>query len=93
MIGFLIVLVLVVFVLSNRVPVLIGFWPFGTASAWLGPIVIGALALGFFIGLLVGVPKQFHWRRRARTAEKHLAELCVPPGNIQPSAAQPAVLK
>ena len=45
-----------IFVLSNRVPVQIGFWPFGTASAWLGPVAVVALAIGFFVGLLVALP-------------------------------------
>ncbi|MDE1905707.1 MAG: LapA family protein [Rhodospirillales bacterium] len=71
-------------------PVLIGFWPFGVASAWLGPVVIAALALGFFVGLLAAMPKQFQWRRRARTAEKRLAELPVAAGN---NVAPPTVLK
>lgn len=71
-------------------PVLIGFWPFGVTSAWLGPVVVAALALGFFVGLLAALPRQFQWRRRARAAEKRLAELPVVTGN---NVATPTVLK
>lgn len=77
-----------IFVLSNRVPVQIGFWPFGTASAWLGPVVVGALAAGFFVGLIMAMPRQFHWRRRARSAEKRVAEL-TPPAVVNP----PTIIK
>ena len=68
---------LVVFLLSNRVPVQIGLWPFGMMSAWLGPVVILALAVGLFVGLFLALPGHWHWRRRARAAEKRLAELAI----------------
>lgn len=68
---------LVIFVLSNRVPVQIGFWPFGVMPAWLGPIVVVALAVGLFVGLFLALPGYWHWRRRARAAEKRLAELAI----------------
>ena len=87
------VLALVIFVLSNRVPVLIGFWPFGVVSAWLGPVVIAALALGVFVGLFTAMPKQLQWRRRARAAEKRVAELSASAGNVQPNSVQPIILK
>jgi uncharacterized integral membrane protein len=82
----------VIFVLSNRVPVQVGFWPFGTVSAWLGPVVVGALAVGFFIGLIAAMPKQFHWRRRARSAEKRVAEM-TPPAASQPNISQPTIIR
>lgn len=66
-----------VFLLSNRVPVQIGLWPFGMMSAWLGPVVILALVVGLFIGLFVALPGHWHWRRRARAAEKRLASLAI----------------
>ncbi|MDE2319253.1 MAG: LapA family protein [Rhodospirillales bacterium] len=72
---------------------LIGFWPFGVASAWLGPVVIAALALGFFVGLLTTVPKHLRWRRRAYAAEKRVAELSAPAGNVHPNGVQPTILK
>lgn len=65
------------FLLSNRVAVQVGFWPFGSMSAWLGPIVVLALAVGLFIGLFLALPGYWHWRRRARAAEKRLAELAI----------------
>ncbi|WP_298213432.1 lipopolysaccharide assembly protein LapA domain-containing protein [Acidocella sp.] len=84
--GLIVLLALVIFLLSNRVPVTIGFWPLGTAQAWLGPVVEGALALGFFLGLLAGLPGQFYWRRRARAAEKRLA---APPPERPPPLSIP----
>lgn len=66
---------LVVFVLSNRVPVALSMWPFGTVNVWLGPAMTGALAVGVVIGLLVHVPRHFSLRRRARNAEKRVAQL------------------
>lgn len=68
---------LVVFLLSNRVAVEVGLWPFGMMSAWLGPIVVLALAVGLFVGLFIALPGHWHWRRRARAAEKRLAELAI----------------
>lgn len=80
-----------IFVLSNRVPVQIGFWPFGSASAWLGPVAVVALAIGFFVGLLVALPRQLHWRRRARQAEKRVVEL-TPPAPVAP-VTQPTIIR
>jgi uncharacterized integral membrane protein len=68
-------LVLVVVVLSNRVPVTLSLWPFGSAGVWLGPALVGALAGGFVLGLLAHLPKHFSLRRRARNAEKRAAQL------------------
>lgn len=64
-----------VFALSNRVLVPLGFWPFGTAQVWLGLAMVGALAVGFLLGLLAHLPKHFSLHRRARNAEKRLAQL------------------
>ncbi|WP_297493378.1 lipopolysaccharide assembly protein LapA domain-containing protein [Acidocella sp.] len=72
---------LVVFVLSNRVPVALGLWPFGTANVWLGPVMLGALGLGFVLGLLAHLPRHFSLHRRARNAEKRLAQLSGPEGS------------
>lgn len=68
---------LVVFLLSNRVAVQVGFWPFGVMSAWLGPVVVVALAVGLFVGLFMALPGHWRWRRRARAAEKRLADLAI----------------
>lgn len=64
-----------VFVLSNRVPVTLSMWPFGSAGVWLGPVMVGALAVGFVLGLLAHLPRHFSLRRRARNAEKRVAQL------------------
>lgn len=82
------ILALVIFVLSNRVPVQVGFWPLGSMSAWLGPVAIVALGIGFFAGLFVAMPRQLHWRRRARNAEKRVAEL-----TPSISASAPTIIK
>ncbi len=74
--GFLVILVLMVFVLSNRVPVALALWPFGlVVSLWLGPVVLGALVAGFLLGMVFHLPARFAAHRRARRAEKRVAEL------------------
>jgi len=78
----------VIFVLSNRVPVQVGFWPFGTLSAWLGPVAVVALAIGVFIGLIAAMPRQLHWRRRARSAEKRVSELDPPSATSSPNISK-----
>jgi uncharacterized integral membrane protein len=84
--GFLAILLLVVFVLSNRVPVLLGMWPFGTATVWLGPVMVGALAVGVLLGLLAHLPTHISLRRRARNAEKRVAQLTSPQDSAKPPA-------
>jgi uncharacterized integral membrane protein len=75
-IGFLIILALVIFLLSNRVPVDIGFWPFGqVATLPLGAVVLAVLVLGFLLGLAFHLPHRFALNRRAKRAEKRVAEL------------------
>ena len=76
-----------IFLLSNRVPVDIAFWPFGfVTSLWLGPVVLGALLAGFLLGLLFHVPARFAAGRRAKRAEKRNAELeariATPPARV-----------
>ncbi len=62
--------------LSNRDPVPMGFWPFGvTLAAPLGAVVLGALLIGFLGGLLAHLPKRFGAQRRAKRAERRVAEL------------------
>jgi uncharacterized integral membrane protein len=66
----------VIFLLSNRAPVDIGFWPFGfVASLPLGAVVLAVLVLGFVVGLLFHLPARFAAGRRAKRAEKRAAEL------------------
>lgn len=69
-------LILVIFLLSNRGPAMVGFWPFGfLLTLPLGAIVIAALVLGFLGGLAAHLPKRFAAHRRATRAEKRAAEL------------------
>ena len=63
-------LVLVSFVLSNRVPVEIGIWP--TGIAWQVPLSIAVLVaagVAFLIGALLVWVTELGQRRRARRAE------------------------
>ncbi len=65
-----------IFMLSNRDLVPMGFWPFGvTVAAPFGAVVLGALLIGFLCGLLAHLPKRFGAQRRAKRAEKRVAEL------------------
>jgi len=66
----------VIFLLSNRDPVGLGFWPFGFVLALpLGAVVLAVLAIGFFAGLLFHLPRRLGAGRRAKRAEKRAAEL------------------
>jgi len=72
----LLLLVLVVFLLSNRDAAMLNFWPFGFVVALpLGAVVIAALVLGFLGGLAAHLPKRFAAHRRASKAEKRASEL------------------
>jgi uncharacterized integral membrane protein len=69
-------LVLVVFLLSNRDGVALGFWPFGFfVTVPLGAVVLVALVVGFLAGLAAHLPKRLGAARRARRAEKRVKEL------------------
>ena len=82
------ILALVVFVLSNRVPVAVSLWPFGLiASLWLGPVVLGTLVLGFLLGLLFHLPARISAGRRAKRAEKRADALQSKPMVPPPGAA------
>jgi uncharacterized integral membrane protein len=67
--------VLVVFVLDNHKVVTLGLSPFADAQVWLGPAMLAAVASGFILGLLAHQPRHFSLRRRARNAEKRVAQL------------------
>ncbi len=65
-----------VFLLSNRGAVDIGFWPFGLIAVWpLGAVVLAVLVLGFLLGLAFHLPHRFASNRRAKRAETRVAEL------------------
>ncbi len=65
------------FFLSNRQPVDLNYWPFGLVLSGLplALIVLVALAIGFLAGLAAHLPKRFGAQRRAKRAEKRVAEL------------------
>ncbi len=84
MILVLVLLVLVIFLLSNRDAVAFGFWPFPMVVALpLGAVILASLALGFVLGILFHLPRRLGSNRRAKRAEKRNAELearlAVPP--------------
>ncbi len=65
-----------IFLLSNRQPVDIGFWPFGFLVALpLGAVMLAVLVAGFLLGLLFHLPSRFAAGRRARRAEGRAAAL------------------
>jgi uncharacterized integral membrane protein len=68
-------IILVVFALSNTAPVQVGFWPTGLALAVpLSVAVLVGMAIAFLLGGLVVWVNELGQRRRARRAE-HLARL------------------
>jgi hypothetical protein len=67
---------LAVFLLSNREAVALGFWPFGLLGhIALGAVILIALALGLFAGLMLHWPHRIRARRRAVLAERRAAML------------------
>jgi len=76
LIGVLFLLVLVSFVLSNREPVTVGFWP--TDARWDMPLSV-ALLIAAGVALIVGAAmvwiSEFRQRRRARHAEAAVRRL------------------
>ncbi|MBN9561255.1 MAG: LapA family protein [Alphaproteobacteria bacterium] len=68
-------IILVVFALSNTAPVQVGFWPTGLALAVpLSVAVLVGMAIAFLIGGLIVWASELGQRRRARRAE-HVARL------------------
>ncbi len=64
------------FLLSNRDGVALGFWPFGFfVTVPLGAVVLVALVVGFVSGLVAHLPRRMSAGRRARRAERRVAEL------------------
>jgi hypothetical protein len=67
---------LAVFLLSNREAVALGFWPFGLLGhIALGAVILIALAIGLFAGLMLHWPHRIRARRRAVLAERRAAML------------------
>jgi putative membrane protein len=66
-----ILLLLVLFALSNATPVRLGLWPTGwSLEAPLSLAILGAMALAFLIGGLLVWITELGQRRRARRAEE-----------------------
>ncbi len=85
---------LAVFLLSNRDAVSLGFWPFGFVLALpLGAVVLVLFVLGFLVGLLFHLPARLAATRRAKRAERRVAELEARPVAPPPTtfAATPAL--
>ncbi len=74
--GALVILLLAIFLLSNREAVPVGFWPLGTlAELPLSVVTLVALVLGVLVGLLWHLPARMGATRRAKRAEKQIASL------------------
>ena len=73
LLGAIVVLLVVIFALSNRQPVQLGFWP--TGLTWEAPLSLAVLAVAalFFLGgAVLGWSSTLGQRRRARQAEAQL---------------------
>jgi len=67
----LLLLVLVLFAISNTMPVVLQLWPFDLS--WEVPLagaVLGAAALAFLLGALLTWGGALHYRRRARRMQR-----------------------
>ncbi len=78
------ILALVILLLSNRGPMDIRFWPFGLVTFPEGAVVLVVLALGFVLGLLFHLPGRLSAKRRAKRAERRVAELEARPAFVPP---------
>jgi uncharacterized integral membrane protein len=78
-----------IFMLSNRNPVEISYWPLGPLfRVPVGAVVLVVLGFGFLLGLAFHLPSRLAAGRRAKRAEKRNAELearqSVPSGTPAP---------
>jgi uncharacterized integral membrane protein len=69
--------VLILFAISNRETVSLGFWllPGGVVELPLYLLVLCTLLVGFVLGQLVGWGGGWRWRREARRSRARIAEL------------------
>lgn len=94
LLGAVVVLLVVIFALSNRQLVQLGFWP--TGLTWQVPLSLAVLtvaALFFLGGALLGWSGTLAQRRRARRAETALrvveAQRPAQPGGVAPQILPP----
>lgn len=66
-------LIVGIFAIENRSPLRIEVWPFEVIlELWTSVWILGVLAIGIVIGLVIGWMSGVDWRRRARRAERRL---------------------
>ena len=83
-------IVLVLFVLSNREPVRLGMWPSDYALELpLSLTVIGAMAIAFLAGALIVWLSELPRRRRARQAEEKVRLLEAQVAELKATTARP----
>lgn len=85
-------IILVLFALSNRDPVTLGFWP--TDLALVVPVsaaILACAAVAFLAGALAVWPAEIRARRRARRAESRIEALEDEIRTLQARAERPAV--
>lgn len=64
------------FLLSNRMSILVSFWPFGPlGAAPAGVVVLIAFGLGTLGGMVLHLPHRLRAGHRARRAERQVATL------------------
>lgn len=69
-------IVLGVFAVDNRTPVSLEIWPLpGPYELWASVWLLGLLAIGILVGMVIGWASGTGWRRRARRAERRLQTL------------------
>ena len=87
-----VVLILVVFALSNREAVSLGFWPTDyTAQIPLSAAILVGMAVAFFLGAAVVWVEHLGLRRRARRAENAVSRLQAQLAEAELRQAQPSL--
>jgi uncharacterized integral membrane protein len=70
----LVILVLAIFLLSNRDMAALGFWPYAVlVRVPVGAAMLAMLAIGFLLGIAFHLPKRMSATRRAKRAEQKAA--------------------
>ena len=87
-----ILLLLVLFALSNTAPVQIGIWPTGLSlHAPLSLVVLGGMAIAFLLGGILVWFAELGQRRRARRAERTIRALEAQVQELKARVPQPAL--